>query len=218
LKKITIGIVSVGLLIGSIYFVLRRYEWADFSTQNALSFEATVSRTYRNYGEKVVELSKKQEIPAEYVLAVIALECSGRKLVPHRFEPKVYDALKKLQKGELERYDNILPRHVKGLKNGQLKKLASSWGPMQLMGYKCFELRTTVNNITGKNALKYGVLWIRKNYGPQLKKGNFRDAFHIHNTGRKYPLLGPPRTYHRNYVPGGLKYAEAFKVLLGDGN
>ena len=217
MKKLTIGIVAVSLLIASIYLVLRRYEWSDFSSQNTSSFEATVNRTFRNYGEKVAELSKKNKIPTEYVLAVIALECSGRKLVPHRFEPRVYEALKKLQKGELDHYDNILPGDVKGKKNGELKKWASSWGPMQLMGYKCCELKTNVNQLAGEMALKYGVLWIKRNYGPQLVTGNFKDAFHIHNTGRKYPLLGPPRTYHRNYVPGGLKYVEAFKVLLAEG-
>ena len=60
----------------------------------------------------------------------------------------------------------------------------------------------------------HGAKWINKNYGDYLRKGQYKDAFHIHNTGRPYPIVGQPKTYHRLYVPNGLKYIEEFEQLL----
>lgn len=173
-----------------------------------------LEKTYRNYGLAVIKSAKKYELPPEYLLSLIALECSGRKLVPHRFEPRVFEQLKKVKKGELPMYDNVRSSDLKGLNNVYLKKLASSWGPFQLMGYKSFELNHSIVEINGPKSVEIGTKWINSSYGNQLRKGNYQDAFHIHNTGKKYPLIGPPRTYHRKYVPLGLQYMEAFKTMI----
>lgn len=212
LKKVLIGVISVCLLLGSIYLVLKRY-----GIDNETIYSKNIlEKTYRNYGEEVLKAAKIYHLPPEYLLSLIALECSGRKLVPHRFEPKVFESLQNVQAGKLIVYDNVYKSNLKGLKNSELKKLASSWGPFQLMGYKSFELKTSVEEINGKKSINLGSKWIDKSYGNLLRANKFKDAFHIHNTGRRYPLIGPPRTYHKHYVPQGIKYMEAFKLKISE--
>lgn len=214
MKKLFIGIVSIVLIFGSIYLVLNRYE----QDSDNLYSTVVLNRTYRNYADKVNEKAQEYELPADYLLALIALECSGKRIVPHRYEPKVYEALKKVKNREIESYDNVGYKNVKNLCEKELKELASSWGPFQLMGYKSLELKCKITDISGSKAISTGIKWIDLTYGDLLRKKKYKDAFHIHNTGRKYPLIGPPRTFHKNYVPQGLKYMESFKQKLESSN
>jgi hypothetical protein len=207
MKKLLIGIVSIVLIFGSIYLVLSRYEQKSDSFYSAV----ILNRTYRNYAEKVAKEAEENDLPVDYLMALIALECSGKRIVPHRYEPKVYEALIKVKSKQLDSYDNVNYKKVKNLSDKDIKDLASSWGPFQLMGYKSFELKCKISDISGSNSIITGVKWIDLTYGNFLRKKRFKDAFHIHNTGRKYPLIGPPRTFHKNYVPQGLKYMESFK-------
>ena len=84
--------------------------------------------------------------------------------------------------------------------------LASSWGPFQVMGYKCIELGVKLEDIRGENAVYWGIYWINKNYGDWLRKGKFEEAFRIHNTGSPNG-----KTTNSNYVSNGMKYMRDFE-------
>lgn len=176
--------------------------------------KTVVQRTFHNYHTQAVEAGKKYDLPPEYLLALIVLESSGRKIVPHRFESHVFRKLDEVARGKRDNLDGIKAKQLIGKTDGQLKQLASSWGPFQIMGYKSLEIGLQVRDFQGEDAVRNGALWIDKNYGTYLRKGKFKDAFHIHNTGQPYPSLGPPRTYHSDYVPKGLKYIEEFRKML----
>ncbi len=60
----------------------------------------------------------------------------------------------------------------------------------------------------------YAVKWIKLTYGQSLKEKNYRDAFHIHNTGRKYPKFGGAQTHDPNYVENGLRFKRIFREKL----
>ena len=80
------------------------------------------------------------------------------------------------------------------------------------MGYKVIPMGINVVDIREEtDAEYYGVKWIRDEYGKFLKKKKFKDAFHYHNTGRRFPLDGKPRTHDPYYVQNGIKYMEYFK-------
>ena len=53
----------------------------------------------------------------------------------------------------------------------------------------------TVEDLTNHNALAVGVRWVSDNYGNTIRSNRFKDAFHMHNTGRPHPKVGAPRTY-----------------------
>jgi hypothetical protein len=92
-----------------------------------------------------------------------------------------------------------------------LRNLSSSWGPFQLMGYKCLLLDIKIKDIRGNEAIYYGVKWIDLTYGKYLRAKKFKDAFHIHNAGKPFPKSGISKTHNPQYVKRGLKYMEVFK-------
>lgn len=173
-----------------------------------------VERTYRNYGDEVKVVSAQFNIDPKYLLALIALESSGRKIVPHRYEPGVFNRLKRIQKGEEKRMEQVTTNSLSGMSSAALKNLASSWGPFQIMGYKCFEMGIKVADIRGNNAVFYGAKWIRDNYGQLLDDKRYKDAFHYHNAGQEFPRSGIPKTYDKDYVPKGLRYMKEFEAYF----
>ncbi|MGB2470589.1 MAG: hypothetical protein ACPIA5_07030, partial [Flavobacteriales bacterium] len=91
-----------------------------------------------------------------------------------------------------------------------LRNLATSWGPFQLMGYKCILLDVNIRDIRGPNGVEHGADWINQTYGNSLRAGRFKDCFHMHNTGSPYPKTGLPRTHDPQYVPRGLAMMNQF--------
>ncbi len=167
--------------------------------------------TEKNYGKQIDKYSKKFLINKNYLKALIILESSGNLNPPHRFEKNIYDSLKKLQAGKIEKFENITPELVKNLSDTTLKEMASSWGPFQLMGYKCVILNTSIESIKGDDIFFYSVKWIDETYGHQVRIKSYKDAFHLHNAGKMYPDSGPPRTYHPDYVSNGIKYMKYYE-------
>lgn len=166
--------------------------------------------TTYNYGDEVKKYADECGLPREYFLALIVLECSGRKPSGERFEPHVYTKLKRLRSGEISRFENLRTRHVKNSSDAALRNLATSWGPFQLMGYKCISMGVNIADIRGANAVDHGVRWINENYGGKLKERSFKDAFHMHNTGQKFPVFGKPFTHDPLYVTKGMRYMDYF--------
>lgn len=166
-----------------------------------------------NYKYDVLQAAKKYELQPSYLMALIMLECSGKKNIKPRFEKHVYRKLKALRDGKIKKFENLTPETIHDANDDALRNLAKSWGPFQLMGYKCVILELNIKDIRGVNSIDYGADWINMTYGDYLRKKRFKDAFHIHNTGQPYPKNGRPRTYDPNYVNKGLKYMNYFKDL-----
>lgn len=207
-----IAFVLIGLLVG---VLVLKYQYN--LEYNAIAVQHTVvEKTYLNYKKPVLEAAKKYDLPPDYLLSLIVLESSGRKIVPQRYENHIYKKLDAVARSKQNAMEGITAADLRGMTDGELMKLASSWGPFQIMGYKSFEIQVKVDELQGEKAVLHGAKWINKNYGDQLRAGSYKDAFHIHNTGKPYPAIGPPKTYHHDYVPKGLRYVEEFKALLDD--
>ena len=141
---------------------------------------------------------------------MIILESSGNKTIPNRFEKHVFNELKKVKLGTRKNYENITQETIHDASDEALKNLASSWGPFQLMGYKCVLLEINVSDVRGKDALYWGIKWIDLTYGEYLRNEEYKNAFHIHNTGKKYPKDGKSLTFNPYYIDNGLKYIKMF--------
>jgi hypothetical protein len=115
-----------------------------------------------------------------------------------------------LRSGNIENYGFMKQKDISDATDAALVNLASSWGPFQLMGYKCIQLGISLNEIRGENAVYWGIKWIDITYGNYLRNNDFENAFHIHNTGREYPLDGKATTSNPDYVRKGLKYINYF--------
>ncbi len=195
-----------------VFFAQRQYNKFLYNHSDASLTAA--ERTWLNYSDDVKKVSDELQLSPEYLLALIALECSGAKEVPSRFEPHIFLKLQQVRDGELPNFEGITTNDIANSNDDALKNLASSWGPFQLMGYQCFYLGIKLKDMRGDNAVYHGAQWIKNAYGKYLDKNKYKDAFHLHNTGKPYPKLGPPRTHNLYYVPRGIKFMKEFKVIL----
>ncbi len=210
-NRIAILSLLILLTIGTVLFLLSR------STPNQVvpgteAFQGSALEvTLANYGDEVLELAEDFDLSYEYLMALIVLETSGKKPSGSRFEQGVYNRLIKVKSGERRKYENVKQHHLEDASDEAVRNLATSWGPFQLMGYKCIGMEVNVADIRGEDGLYHGILWINDEYGRFIRKGDFDDAFHYHNTGRKYPVVGKPRTHDPRYVEKGLSYMEYFR-------
>ena len=172
--------------------------------------EIIVSRVEKNYTQSFQNYADWFALPVYYLQALAAVEVSGRKEIPQRFEPHVYEKLLRVKKGQSDRFENILPDDLKEVPDSSLQAMAKSWGPFQLMGYKCFFLHITVEELIDSSAF-YGAQWIDLSYGDLLRQGDFVDAFHIHNTGKHLPEDSIPLTHDSLYIEKGMKYLQLFR-------
>lgn len=196
------------LLAGGVWLYRYKQKTLDYAmvTLNPGGLEQVLI----NYGESIDKAAAEFNLNPAYLKALCMLECSGRKVVKPRFESHIYQRLKQVKNGSLDKYEHVTPLMLADASDAALQNLASSWGPFQLMGYKCLLLSIKIADIRGENAVYWGVKWINETYGNAIRKGNFKDAFHLHNTGKPYPLFGKPKTYHPDYVENGLKYMDYF--------
>ncbi|MGA0434174.1 MAG: hypothetical protein ACO3MV_00770 [Flavobacteriales bacterium] len=167
--------------------------------------------TLHHYSAEVALWSDEFGLPTEYFLALIQLESGGRKPAGHRFEPHVFERLQSVRDGRLAHYENITQQDIAEASDEALKNMATSWGPFQLMGYKCVLLDVQIRDLRGEDAIQSGMTWINMTYGDLLRQGKFQDAFHLHNTGKPYPQQGPPTTFHPDYVERGMDYMRKFE-------
>ena len=177
-------------------------------------FEAAVI----NYSKEVEKYAEEFDLPSSYLMALIMLECSGKKNIKPRYERSVFRKLKQLKAKKIDKLEVLTYEDVKDANDKALINLASSWGPFQLMGYKCVGLNININKLRGENRVYWAIKWIDMEYGDYLRNKQFKDAFHLHNTGQLYPKTGKPKTYDPKYVQKGLKYMKYFEQLKNETN
>ncbi len=191
--------------IGSLIFF-----WLIGSWLRPIAIERiAVRQIQKNYEKQVDKICQELGLPSHYFKALIALECSGNMPAGRRFEPHVYEKLLSLKSGKISQYGGLTPKDLKRYSNHEIKLLATSWGPLQVMGYHCIPMGKSIEHFAGKNALYNSIVWCKNTYGNLLLSGNYRDAFHIHNTGKPHPALLPATT-DPSYVRRGLAYMETF--------
>lgn len=168
--------------------------------------------TTYHYADEVKEWSDRYDLSFAYLMALIQLESGGRKPAGSRFEPHVYKRLQDVKSGRKQQYEQVTTEDLQDASDEAIRNLSTSWGPFQLMGYKCIQLDVQIRDIRGKDAIRAGVEWIDQTYGHEIRKGNFRNAFHLHNTGKHLPEQGPPLTYHPDYIEKGMRYMNAYLI------
>jgi hypothetical protein len=209
---IAIWIFDPMLYLNSSDFIKRYYRY--LTTEEDTTFASTppqaVIRTHENYGAEIDRLAAQFDLSPEYLKSLIILECSGLKNIKPRFERHIYKRLVAVREKRLDRFENLKYDDLKDATDEALKNMARSWGPFQIMGYKCIWLDIPLQDLRGDKAVYWGVKWIDRTYGDVIRDEQYKDAFHIHNTGRPYPESGPPKTYDPKYVANGLMYMKYF--------
>ena len=200
------------LIFGALYFGYIYYNSHFVTPWQSSNDKAGFASVVDNYSEDVQTAAAAFNLPYEYLMALIQLECSGIKPAGERFEPHVFRRLQAVRDGKRKNFENITPAHLANASDAALKNLATSWGPFQLMGYKCILLDVQIRDIRGERGVYHGVNWINITYGDRLRRGEYKNCFHMHNTGRTYPRVGMPTTHDPQYVPRGLAGITRYKL------
>ena len=190
----------------------------DWAIRSAYSGNAR-QNVEMNYQSDVELWAEHYDLPPAYLLSLIILECGGQKPCGKRFEPKRYRQLKNLRDGKRRKFENLRQTDLQGLSDSDIRRLATSWGPFQIMGYHSIGLSksggaVSVDDLIGPRAVEIGARWVDENYGTILRYKRYQDAFHMHNTGRVYPKIGKPKTHDPEYVPNGLSHVAYFETSL----
>ena len=186
----------VGLLFMALLFSACPIDYDDI-----LMFQV-----YHSLGRKIWEASYGTTIPESYLAAVLSLETSPPgNWDSERFEAHVYRRLLAL-KNEGKAFGSIPRKELLQYSDRDLRQFATSYGPTQMMGYHCFKIQCSINELKGPYHLQWAVTWMEKNYASYARRGDWEACFRIHNTGRPNG-----RTYHRNYVQKGLERMEYYE-------
>ena len=99
-----------------------------------------MQNTRNNYGQEIDALAETHGMPAHFLKALVVLECSGWKPVKPRYEKHVFRRLQRVRDGKRSQIEGINKEMLEDASDEALKNLARSWGPFQLMGYKCVQM------------------------------------------------------------------------------
>lgn len=200
--------IFAGISICSIYYFKSYFFPPKF---NKIQGKGGLEMVVINYGREIDAAAKTFKISSAYLKALCMLESSGRYPVNPRYEKYIYTKLKLVKAGLLKKFEHVTSTHLKHANDEAIQNLSTSWGPFQLMGYKCMLMGINVIDIREDSSVYWGVKWIDMTYGNYLRKKQFSDAFHIHNTGQKVPSNKKPKTFDPLYISNGLKYMKYFE-------
>ncbi len=206
-------LVAVIVLFCLALVLFRGYWWRSFADGPVGEYfgkQAVID----NYGEEFKALGKEFNIAPEYLAALCMLESGGRKPAGSRFEKHVYARLRLVKIGLRRQYEHVKTADLENAGDEALQNLATSWGPFQLMGYKCLLYNINIKDLREEDAIYWGVKWINEAYGKFLRRGDYKNAFHLHNTGRTMPANGVSKTHDPDYVKKGLALMIYFKNKL----
>jgi hypothetical protein len=172
-----------------------------------------VAKLKANYAYEIDQICQEKKLPAEYFKALVILESSAEKPALTRFEPHVYERLLAVQQGKAANYGSFTRKQLQILSDETLRKMATSWGPLQIMGYHCIPLGITLEQLNGSQALRYAIQWAEKSYGRYLRRGDFANALHIHNTGHPIPPSGAYDTHNPDYIDRGMEFIALFREV-----
>lgn len=170
-----------------------------------------VKKVERNYGAEIERICKELDAPADYFKALVLLECSAQNPPQSRYEPKVFESLKAVKDGKQKKYGNITQNDLERYSTHELTLLATSWGALQIMGYHVVKEGLTIDDLNGEKGLQISIQWCIATYGKYLEKGDYKNAFHIHNTGKEHPMFWQAKTYDPLYVDKGLIYVASLR-------
>lgn len=173
--------------------------------------DSSLARTQKNYGKEIDRICASKQLPAPYFKALTILESSGHKPAASRFEPHVYQTLIDVKEGKVKQYGRFNTAQMKLLSDETIRKMATSWGPLQIMGYHCVPMGISFEDLQGPDAMEFAITWAEQTYGAYLQNHNYKDALHIHNTGKPIPQSGRITTTDPNYIDKGLSYIQKLK-------
>jgi len=164
------------------------------------------------YGADIAKWSKAYNIPQEYFAGIIAVENTSLKPTASRLEPFVYSAIVSAVNGKQNKnFPGFLSKsqYLKTLDESSLKKLASSWGLGQIMGY--YTLYSDFNFTLSDLINPSKQIEIIATFANRSKKWvvTFEHLMRWWNTGSIHG-----KTYNSNYVKNATLAKDTYRKLI----
>lgn len=176
--------------------------------------DAITYHIYNQYNVYIESAIRGTEIPPSYLASLISLESyPPGNWDSERFEPKVYERLI-LLKEKGKSFGNIPRKKIIHLSEEEIRKLSTSYGLTQIMGYHCLDLGCSIEDLKGSDHLLWSIAYIRKHYLKYVKEKKWEECFRLHNTGNPYG-----KTHNKDYVQKGIlrmKYYENWEKYKGN--
>ena len=143
--------------------MIKPVKW--YSISKLWRYEEPQSGRTREFYQFNADIIGSKSIKADFEIISLAVEILNKLGLEGKYTIDISDRI--ILEGILQKLG------IKNINEAGLKNLSTSWGPFQLMGYKCIILGIYVKDIRGDNSVYWGVKWINKTYGKYLKKGRF---------------------------------------------
>jgi hypothetical protein len=171
--------------------------------------DALMLHLYHKYQKDIERATLGTQISPAYLAALISLESHPPgNPESERFEPAIYERLKEL-KYTAKPYGSLSRKVMLNLTDAELRKLATSYGLTQIMGFHCLDLGCSVDELKGNYHLQWAVVWMMKNYRDAARRNDWESCFRIHNTGHPSGT-----TSRKDYVSIGLKRMKYYEGWL----
>lgn len=163
------------------------------------SEDAMMWKLYNQWHNSIFIAVNGTDITEEYMAAIISLESHPPgNPDSKRFEPKIYERLIDLRDHNRS-FGFIKRSSVKNLSDDSLKDYATSHGLTQIMGFHCFKLGCTIEELGSKDHLIWAIGYMQMSYSKSAKQKDWPSCFRIHNTGTK-----TGKTSRNDYVERGM--------------
>ncbi|MCB1173577.1 MAG: hypothetical protein KDK39_08435 [Leptospiraceae bacterium] len=164
------------------------------------SEDALMWRLYQKWHPAIEKAVSGTDIDAEYMAAIISLESHPPgNADSSRFEAAVYRRLQDLRDHGTA-FGYISRSHVADLSDAELREYATSHGLTQIMGYHCFRLKCTIEELRSPDHLLWAIAYMQMSYKKAARKHDWESCFRVHNTGRP-----DGQTTRADYVTRGLQ-------------
>ena len=203
-------LLSALLVFGGLFVGWQYYKRTSSRHGTPLGDRAGKAAAENFYSQEVQRAAEKYDLDYGYLMALLMLECSGKKTAGARFEPHVFNRLKQVRDGKRTNYENVTAAHLADASDDALRNLATSWGPFQLMGYKCILLDVNIRDIRGPNGMEHGADWINQTYGQRDATRPLPRLLPHAQHGPALSRTGLPKTHDPQYVPRGMSMMKQF--------
>lgn len=167
------------------------------------------------WGPSLANAVNGTAIPAAFLAGFVGVECGKDRrgiLKPEatRFEPHVYRRLIAVRDRKARTYSNIKPAQLANYADEHIRRLATSHGPGQIMGWH------TINSLSGRGISDLSapdtmfvcmVELLEVVAGPYIRRSDWGSVLRIWNTGRPNG-----KTYHADYVSNALAVMESYRL------
>lgn len=181
--------------------------------RNAAQCEHLAKQIRAKLGFSVAEACRDSIVSPQRLAGLISVENAQLNPLATRFEPAVFEKLRRVRDSWLPRtYNGIHRSAIRDASDAALRALATSYGYTQIMGWHVLTAPLAQHSVSElrdpARHLGFAVQLLEYDAGKYFRAGNYPAALHVWNTGS---AMRP--THDPDYVANATGVAAAYRLL-----